>query len=80
MLIGVWVLILGVPGFPPSWRTVLLLITGAGIIVFGYQLKAGEAPGTGSAPKKDLPFTDYKRPQESVPTPSSPDESRGPVA
>lgn len=81
MLIGVWVLILAVPGFPPSWRTALLLLTGIGIVVFGYRLKAGEATGAGSAPKKDLPFTDYKRPQGPVPTPTPPsDESRGPVA
>jgi hypothetical protein len=74
MLIGIWVLILAVPGFPPSWRTALLLLTGIGIIVFGYRLKSGEA----AAPKKDLPFTDYKRPQD--PAPISSDESRGPVA
>jgi hypothetical protein len=63
MLIGVWVLILAVPGFPPSWKTALLLLTGIGIIVFGYRMK----PAENSTPKKDLPFTDYKRPQSAEP-------------
>ena len=78
MLVGVWVLILAVPGFPSGWRTALLLLTGVGIIAFGYRLKTGEAP----APKKDLPFTDYKRPQaqNTEPAKASPDESHGPVA
>ncbi len=60
MLIGIWVLILAAPGFPPSWKTVFLLITGAGIVIFGYSMK----PTEGSTPKKDLPFADYQRPPQ----------------
>jgi len=68
MLIGIWVLILAAPGFPPSWKIVLLLITGLGIVAFGYSMKPGES----STPKKDLPFTDYKRPPTTA-QPTAPD-------
>jgi len=74
MLIGIWVLILAAPGFPPSWQTILLLVTGLGLIVFGYRMK----PSEGSAEKKDLPFTDYKRPQNQAQAPST--DNAGPVA
>lgn len=77
MLIGVWVLILAVPGFPPSWKTILLLLTGIGIVIFGYTMK----PNENSNARRDLPFTDYKRPQSTEPQPDkSPTDNAGPVA
>lgn len=59
MLIGVWVVILAAPGFPSLGRTILTIATGAGIVMFGYRMKP-----EGERPKEDLPFTDYKKPDE----------------
>lgn len=70
MLIGVWVVILAAPGFPSVWRTALMIATGLGIVIFGYRMKL---EGT-SAPRQDLPFTDYKKPDQ----PATRDD--GPVA
>lgn len=64
MLIGVWVLILGAPGFPPAWKTLLLAATGVGIVIFGYRMKP---EGGAEKPKPDLPFTDHKRPEHEGP-------------
>ena len=64
MLIGAWVLLLAAPGFPPAWKSVLLVITGIGIIVFAYRMPA---PASGDRPAADLPFTDYQKSQSDAP-------------
>ena len=62
MLIGVWVLLLAAPGFPPVWKATLLILTGVGIVVFAYRMKPGSPEQ--KPRQRDLPFTDYKRSED----------------
>lgn len=38
--LGIWILILPYLGVPGSWRTTLLALTGVGLIVLGFFLRA----------------------------------------
>lgn len=38
--VGIWILIIPYLGVPGGWRTALLLITGIGLIVLGFFLRA----------------------------------------
>ena len=40
IVLGVWVAIVPYLGFPSSWRTVLLVLTGLGIATTGFLLRA----------------------------------------
>lgn len=46
IVLGVWVVIVPYLGVPGSWRTVLLVLSGAGIAVLGFLLR-GEAMSKG---------------------------------
>jgi len=35
-IVGIWVMILPYLGFPESWRKILFLITGIGLVYLGY--------------------------------------------
>lgn len=38
--VGIWILIIPYLGVPGGWRTTLLLITGVGLMVLGFFLRA----------------------------------------
>ena len=40
IVLGVWVVILTQLGIPGSWRTTLLILTGAGLVILGFFLRA----------------------------------------
>jgi hypothetical protein len=78
MLIGVWVILLAAPGFPSGWKSFLLLVTGLGIVVFGYRMN-GSAPASPAAPR-DLPFVEHKNPEQAAPSSAAPHTDDRPVA
>lgn len=44
--IGIWVIILPFLGFPSSWKTVLLVLTGMGICALAYSTRRGASRNT----------------------------------
>ena len=40
IVLGIWVMIVPYLGVPGAWRTVLLLVTGFGLVVLGFFLRA----------------------------------------
>ena len=55
--IGIWVLVLPFLGFPESWRVAFFVLTGLGLIVLGFYLRA-EAIGRGEAKTGSRPFVE----------------------
>ncbi|MDO8518283.1 MAG: hypothetical protein Q7S26_03275 [bacterium] len=51
IVLGVWVVIVPYLGVPASWRTVLLVLSGAAIATLGFLLR-GEAMTSGPLPRK----------------------------
>jgi len=42
ILLGVWVIIVPYLGIPSGWRTIILVLTGIGLMLLGFMLRAQE--------------------------------------
>ncbi len=54
--LGIWLAILPFLGFPGSWRTPLIFLSGLSIAALGFFLRA-EALSRGRGDRKDAPFS-----------------------
>jgi hypothetical protein len=45
--LGIWVIIIPYLGVPGSWRTALIVVTGIGLILLGFYLRAEALSRTG---------------------------------
>ncbi len=55
--LGIWVFILPFLGFPEAWRVALFVLTGAGLVVLGFFMRAEVIAG-GGAKQKNQPFVE----------------------
>ncbi len=44
LLLGIWVAVLPYLGFPTTWKNILFLLTGLGLMYFGYVLYTENKP------------------------------------
>lgn len=73
--LGLWVFILPFLGIPGSWRTVLLVVTGMGLAVFGFMLRTEALSDTPRQPSPRNPFMDSVH----APAQSAASQSHDPV-
>jgi len=61
MLLGVWVIVLFNPGFPPDVKQILGVITGALIVIVSYKVKPDAS--SRAASERDLPYVEHHNEQ-----------------
>lgn len=64
MVLGVWIMILCMPGFPNSIKQILGVVTGLLIIFIAYKMRSeslsGDASNSAGSSLSDMPFVENR--------------------